>query len=78
MMYCEPVDFGHRCMRWILKAIAAALRLALAAMLAEAAILFFLLFVILAASYRIGSAALGHRSFGAAWRSSSHSRDWRN
>jgi predicted CoA-binding protein len=19
MMYCEPVDFGHRCMRWILK-----------------------------------------------------------
>lgn len=19
MMYCEPVDFGHRCMRWLLK-----------------------------------------------------------
>lgn len=19
MMYCEPVDFGHRCMKWILK-----------------------------------------------------------
>jgi uncharacterized protein len=19
MMYCEPVDFGHRCMRWVLK-----------------------------------------------------------
>jgi hypothetical protein len=19
MMYCEPVDFGHCCMRWILK-----------------------------------------------------------
>jgi predicted CoA-binding protein len=19
MMYCEPVDFGHRCLRWILK-----------------------------------------------------------
>jgi uncharacterized protein len=19
MMYCEPVDFGHRCMRWMLK-----------------------------------------------------------
>jgi predicted CoA-binding protein len=19
MMYCDPVDFGHRCMRWILK-----------------------------------------------------------
>jgi uncharacterized protein len=20
MMYCDPVDFGHRCMKWILKA----------------------------------------------------------
>jgi hypothetical protein len=19
MMYCEPVDFGHRCMRWLLR-----------------------------------------------------------
>ena len=19
MMYCEPVDFGHKCMRWLLK-----------------------------------------------------------
>jgi hypothetical protein len=19
MMFCEPVDFGHKCMRWILK-----------------------------------------------------------
>jgi hypothetical protein len=19
MMFCEPVDFGHRCMRWLLK-----------------------------------------------------------
>jgi len=19
MMYCEPVDFGHKCMRWVLR-----------------------------------------------------------
>ena len=19
MMYCKPVDFGHRCMRWLLR-----------------------------------------------------------